>query len=441
MDVEIVKQNGQSFRLSDYGVVQDFVVHSIDRSVVREPIDGSSGLQDYGVEIGDRTIEVPMIFKAADLHDYAHLRDELYGLLDDSEPFYIREMRRPKALQYDFVDFGQKPKWESQTDNEYVNGKQYRVRLNSTLTPDQRSLSGEVSIEFVTSGIPYAESVYTTLELHNTGFDAVEEKYGLVDGIDTDKINYRYKPTLKANMIPLTQDSWEDGGYSTSTGDVYNNSARLRLKRDRAIKVVKGETYTIYDESLNTSAIDTINIFQYENGEYLGTSNWIQFNRMGEITIVAEGNEVLIAFNPASGFNVPVSHINHPEERIKIKMEQGETFTGFANETESFNIYNAGNVTVEPESMYLQITIGLVTTDNVFRLKNITTGETFEYRKAVSSRNIYIRGLVVSEGTAIPNAFRDTNRRFISLAPGDNEFEVSGGTFSQITFDFKYHYK
>src|SRR5699024_3586394 len=184
--------NGQSFRLSDYGVVQDFVVHSIDRSVVRDPVDGRSGLQDYGVEIGDRTIEVPMIFKAVDLHDYAHLRDEQYGMLDDSEPFYIREMRRPKALQYDFVDFGQNPKWEEQTDNEYVNGKQYQVRLNSTLTPDQRSLSGEVSIEFVTSGIPYADSIYTTLELHDSGYSATAEKYGLVDNIDDEKVNYRF---------------------------------------------------------------------------------------------------------------------------------------------------------------------------------------------------------------------------------------------------------
>ena len=300
MDVEIVKQNGQSFRLSDYGVVQDFVVHSIDRSVVRDPIDGRSGLQDYGVEIGDRTIEVPMIFKAADLHDYAHLRDELYGLLDDSEPFYIREMRRPKALQYDFVDFGQKPKWEAQTDNEYVNGKQYKVRLNSTLTPEQRSLSGEISIEFVTSGIPYAESIYTSLELHDSGYSATAEKYGLVDNIDVEKVKYRF----------------------------------------------------------------------------------------------TESN---------------------------------------------FTVYNAGNVTVEPESMELTIQISSATSSGDLTLKNLTTGEEFKLNKNISGRHISLRGMNILDGTV--NAFRDSNRRLISLVPGDNQFEITGATFSQVWFEFRFLYK
>ena len=300
MDVEIVKQNGQSFRLSDYGVVQDFVVHSIDRSVVRDPIEGRAGLQDYGVEIGDRTIEVPMIFKAADLHDYAHLRDELYGLLDDSEPFYIREMRRPKSLQYDFVDFGQKPKWEAQTDNEYVNGKQYKVRLNSTLTPEQRSLSGEVSIEFVTSGLPYAESIYTTLELHDSGYAHSAEKYGLVDNIDDEKIKYRF------------------------------------------------------------------------------TEN-------------------------------------------------------------NFTVYNAGNVTVEPESMELVIQISNASTQGTLSLKNLTTGEEFRLTKSLSERHISLRGMNILDGTV--NTFRDSNRRLISLVPGDNQFEITGATFSQVWFDFRFLYK
>lgn len=299
MDVEIVKQNGQSFRLSDYGVVQDFVVHSIDRSVVRDPIDGRSGLQDYGVEIGDRTIEVPMIFKAADLHDYAHLRDELYGLLDDSEPFYIREMRRPKALQYDFVDFGRKPKWEAQTDNEYVNGKQYQVRLNSTITPDQRSLSGEVSLEFVTSGLPYAETVYTTLELHDSGYSATAEKYGLVDNIDDEKVKYRF----------------------------------------------------------------------------------------------TESN---------------------------------------------FTVYNAGNVTVEPESMYLDISISDCSGSKV-TIRNKTTGEALEINVLTKNHIVRQRGMKITVGGV--NRFRDTNRRFISLLPGDNQFEILNGTFKEINFEFKFLYK
>ena len=302
MDVEIVKSNGQKFRLSDYGVVQDFVVNSIDRSVTRESVDGRKGSVDYGTNIGDRSISVPMIFKASDLHDYAHLRDELFGILDDDNPFYIREMRRKDYLQYEFVDFGQPPSWSSGVENEYVNGKQYKVRLDSSISPEQwdDKPNGDITIEFVTSGLPFAESIYTTLELHDSGYSSVVEKYGLVDNIDDEKVKYRF----------------------------------------------------------------------------------------------TESN---------------------------------------------FTVYNAGNVTVEPESMRLVIQITGATSSGNLSFKNITTGEEFKLSKEITNRNISLNGMNVRDGTI--NAFRDSNRRFISLVPGDNQFEITGATFSEVWFSFKYYYK
>ena len=303
MDVEIVKSNGQKFRLSDYGVVQDFVVNSIDRSVTRESVDGRKGSVDYGTNIGDRSISVPMIFKARDLLDYAHLRDELFGILDDDEPFYIREMRRKEYLQYEFVDFGQSPTWSNGVENEYVNGKQYKVRLDSNISPEQwdDKPNGDITIEFVTSGLPFAESIYTTLELHDSGYSATAEKYGLVDNIDDEKVQYRF------------------------------------------------------------------------------TSN-------------------------------------------------------------NFTVYNAGNVTVEPESMYLRVIASEVTSSNNFTIRNKTTGDEFVLKRESNGSHVRLIGMVASMGS-ITNIFRDTNRRFIRLAPGDNEFEILNGTFAQISIDFKNYYK
>ena len=105
----------------------------------------------------------------------------------------------------------------------------------------------------------------------------------------------------------------------------------------------------------------------------------------------------------------------------------------------TFSVWNAGNVTVEPESMYIYITLGLVTTDGSLKLTNKTTGETFEFRKAVTDRNIYLDGMNIMEGTAI-NALRNTNRQRIKLVPGVNNFEITGATFSQITVSFKFYY-
>ena len=106
----------------------------------------------------------------------------------------------------------------------------------------------------------------------------------------------------------------------------------------------------------------------------------------------------------------------------------------------TFSVWNAGNVTVEPESMYIYITLGLVTTDGSLKLTNKTTGETFAFNKAVSNRNIYLDGMNIMEGTAI-NALRNTNRQRIKLVPGVNNFEITGATFSQITVSFKFYYK
>ena len=120
-----------------------------------------------------------------------------------------------------------------------------------------------------------------------------------------------------------------------------------------------------------------------------------------------------------------VDNIN--DEKVKYRFTES-----------NFTVYNAGNVTVEPESMFLKIYASLVVGDE-FTITNHTTGEVFKLLTKLESRNISIDGMIVKNGTF--NAFRDTNKRFISLAPGDNSISVTGATFNEIRFNFKYYYK
>ena len=442
MDVEIVKSNGQKFRLSDYGVVQDFVVNSIDRSVTRESVDGRKGSVDYGTNIGDRSISVPMIFKASDLHDYAHLRDELFGILDDDEPFYIREMRRKDYLQYEFVDFGQSPTWSNGVENEYVNGKQYKVRLDSSISPEQwdDKPNGDITIEFVTSGLPFAETIYTTLELHDSGYSSTAEKYGLVDNIDDEKVQYRYIPETdyQPNLISLTQSAWEVGNWYTTNGTAGSQTGNVRTKSGQ-IPVVKGEKYTLKDSSVYSSSVRAIFILHYNNGVYIGsTGGWEVVNRGGNTTFTAKGNEIRISIAPMEGFSVLLEFITNG--RVQLKLEPGEEHTGFIPAASRFSVYNAGNVTVEPESMQITFNFTGVYTTGGFTIRNLTTGEEVILNRSSNGSHFKMDGMLFSLG-AINNVFRDTNRRFISLAPGDNQFEIVGGTFSQCWFDFKYYYR
>src|SRR5699024_10214174 len=194
-----------------------------------------------------------MIFKARDLLDYAHLRDELFGILDDEEPFYIREMRRKDYLQYEFVDFGQSPTWSNGVENEYVNGKHYKVRLDSSISPEQwdDKPNGDITIEFVTSGLPFAESIYITLELHESGYSATAEKYSLVDNIDDEKVKYRYEYNKEIlETIDLTNLSYIYG-FISGTGSVSQIGTGSYTLNEGFINITKGSIYQFLDEGNN----------------------------------------------------------------------------------------------------------------------------------------------------------------------------------------------
>src|SRR5699024_2642937 len=122
-----------------------------------------------------------------------------------------------------------------------------------------------------------------------------------------------------------------------------------------------------------------------------------------------------------------VDHID--DEKVKYRCTEN-----------NFTVYNAGNVTVEPESMMLNIIVNVVQSTNNFTIRNKTTGEEVILKRESKGSHFRIRGMVISLGS-ITNIFRDTNRRFISLAPGDNQFEILNGTFEEIRFEFKFLYK
>ena len=253
----------------------DIFVSSIAKERATETIEGRNGIVDYGTNYVDRSVELSMWINSSDTTDYRLLRNELYALFDTGNTFYIEETRVPSRV--------------------------LKVAVDESFIPDRLTIrNASVDVTCRTLDSVFWESKYTTLELHDSGYSATAEKYGLVDNIDDEKVQYRF----------------------------------------------------------------------------------------------TESN---------------------------------------------FTVYNAGNVTVEPESMELTIQISSATSSGDLTLKNLTTGEEFKLNKNISGRHISLRGMNILDGTV--NAFRDSNRRFISLAPGDNQFEITGATFSQVWFDFRFLYK
>lgn len=114
-------------------------------------------------------------------------------------------------------------------------------------------------------------------------------------------------------------------------------------------------------------------------------------------------------------------------------------YTKYTFTENQFEIWNAGNVIVDPRFCEMKIIVKGVTSTGNFRIDNLTTGEFFLFKEALSNQTLTLDGSKVLVG--ISNKLRDSNRKTISLKPGLNKLKISGGSFTDIAFDFKYYYK
>lgn len=208
MDLEITKSDGTSFLLSDHQIyIDDFIVGSISIESEYQTVGGRPGRVDYGAEHGVRNIRVPFQLKANDLLGYPLARDTLYGLVLDTESFFVRELRRPKLQQYDFVDMtgsaidenGDR-KWSEDSDNVYVGGKRYLVRVSGEFDIEQTLSEGEGEITFETTELPYAESIGTSQDIQENGISFDDALWGFGMGLIADPDSLIYEHTNKSKF-------------------------------------------------------------------------------------------------------------------------------------------------------------------------------------------------------------------------------------------------
>ncbi|MFH4927118.1 phage tail domain-containing protein [Staphylococcus cohnii] len=107
--------------------------------------------------------------------------------------------------------------------------------------------------------------------------------------------------------------------------------------------------------------------------------------------------------------------------------------------TNEFSVWNGGNVTVDPRNMMLNINLTNVTTTGNLTIENVTTGEKFIYKEAISKKNLTLNQTKVLIGTI--NKLRDTNRKFISLKQGKNDIKITNGTFDSLSIDCPFYFK
>lgn len=110
----------------------------------------------------------------------------------------------------------------------------------------------------------------------------------------------------------------------------------------------------------------------------------------------------------------------------------------YSHSTTTFRIFNAGDVTIDPREMPLEIIYR--GRSNGLEIKNNTTGDVWKYNGTTSDvENIFLKDVrSLKNGNSI---FKDTNKKLITLAPGWNDFTLSGtlGVFL-ISFEYRFYY-
>ncbi|MCH4432235.1 phage tail domain-containing protein [Staphylococcus haemolyticus] len=111
----------------------------------------------------------------------------------------------------------------------------------------------------------------------------------------------------------------------------------------------------------------------------------------------------------------------------------------YTPKTNTFSIWNGGNVTIDPRHFDLSIRLLYATSKGDVTIENLTTGEKFIFKRQFENTHLNIFGSQVLLGNT--NWLRESNRKFISLVPGENKIKVSNVEHQGVSFDFPYYFK
>src|SRR5699024_6429504 len=201
--------------------------------------------------------------KATDKIDFRLLRNEVFATFDVGSAFYVAESDVPSRV--------------------------LKVAVDESYIPDRLTEEdADFDINCRTLESVCWETKYTTIELHDSGYSATAEKYGLVDNIDIEKVKYRFETGIDVISFD-NPNAWERGGINSTTGAPSANDTNIRTKN--FISIIPGKEYTI-KETLGTPNLQQWWVMEYDNNDnFVG---WVStpFSGPLETTFIARGSKI-----------------------------------------------------------------------------------------------------------------------------------------------------
>jgi phage-related protein len=110
----------------------------------------------------------------------------------------------------------------------------------------------------------------------------------------------------------------------------------------------------------------------------------------------------------------------------------------YIHTTSTFQIYNASDG-VEINPRYMPLEIEFIGASTNLKIENATTGDAWEYTGNSNATDSILLDGVRSTKNGL-SIFSDTNRKLITIAPGNNDFVITGATGDfTISFGFRYY--
>lgn len=244
----------------------------------------------------------------------------------------------------------------------------------------------------------------------------------------------RYEETV--NGIPGTIDY----GFDFKDREItlkfqmehYHDTFDFRLQRDELYNIFSSNNHLYVSDNLVPTRIIKLQV----DGQFIPERYGYWYS-----TLEVTGKSVGLPFWQTKYTTQDINMKTHNALTEKFGLADGvhDDYLNYSFTENSFSVWNGGNVTIDPRNMYLKITVNNLRSEGNFTIYNETTGEKFIYREKIAPTVLYLDGakvLIVNY-----NRLRNTNRKFISLVPGENKISVLNGTYDNIKIDFPYYFK
>ena len=212
----------------------------------------------------------------------------------------------------------------------------------------------------------------------------------------------------------------------------YHDTFDFRLQRDELYNIFSSNNHLYVSDNLVPTRIIKLQV----DGQFIPERYGYWYS-----TLEVTGKSVGLPFwqTKYTTQKIEASGYTAIEEKYGLADGINVDYPNYTFTTKTINVWNGGNVTIDPRNMPLSIKVNSLTSEGNFTIFNETTNETFIFKKKIPPTVLNIQGTKVLLGKY--NYLRDSNRKFISLKSGLNKLKFMNGEFDNIRIDFPFYYK